>query len=123
MFKKYPFTKQEGLKDCGAACIQMILKYYHGFVSIRKLNEMLKTTRNGTTAYHLKETLTELGFQAEGIKIDYLKNTHIPFIANAIIDNSYKHYIVVYEVNDKYILVADPADKIKKMSHEKFKKI
>jgi len=28
--KKYPYTKQEGIKDCGAACLSMIIKYYKG---------------------------------------------------------------------------------------------
>ena len=32
MTHKYPFTKQEGLKDCGPASLQMIIKYYGGYV-------------------------------------------------------------------------------------------
>ena len=68
MLKKYPFVKQTGLKDCGVACLQMIIKYYQGYISIRQLQEMTKTTKNGTTAYHLIDALNQIGFSAKGFK-------------------------------------------------------
>ena len=101
----------------------MIVKYYNGLISITKLREMLKTTRDGTTAYHIVETLKELGFTANGIKLNKIQNTNVPFIANVIIENSYKHYIVVYEANQKYLKVADPASGIRKMTYEEFYRI
>ena len=118
--KKYPFIKQNGLKDCAAACLFMIIRYYKGYISMDKLEEMLKITRNGTTAYHIIEALKEIGFNARGIKLKKLKQTTIPFIANVIINRSYKHYIVVYKVTDKYIKIADPASKIKNITFEEF---
>lgn len=123
MFKKYHFVKQNNLKDCAAASVMMIVKYYKGNISMNRLTEMLKITRKGTTAYHIVETLKQLGFNACGIKEKQLNETTIPFIANVIINNSYKHFVVVYEVTAKYVLVADPADKIKKISIEEFKQI
>ena len=98
----------------------MIVRYYNGSISTFKLEEMLKTTRKGTDAYHVVETLKKIGFNAYGIKLDEIKKSKIPFIANVIIDNMYKHYIVVYEVNSKYLLVADPASGIKKISFNDF---
>ena len=125
MIKKYPFIKQNGLKDCAAACTYMIIRYYNGFVGLSELSEMLKITRNGTTAYHIITVLEELGFKAYGIKDKYenLPNQPVPFIANVIINNSYKHFIVVYEVRNNYLLIADPAERIKKIKPEEFKKI
>lgn len=123
MFKKYPFVRQNNLKDCAAASVMMIVKYYKGNINMNKLIEMLKITRKGTTAYHIVETLKELGFNAYGKKEQKLDKTKIPFIANVIINNSYKHFVVVYEVQDKYVLLADPSDRIKKISIEEFKKI
>ncbi|MCI9110876.1 MAG: hypothetical protein HFH47_03565, partial [Bacilli bacterium] len=123
MFKKYPFIRQEGLKDCGAACIFMIIKYYGGYVSMNRLTEMLKITKKGVTAFHITKTLNSLGFNSYGLKLDKLKPTKVPFIANVIIRNSYRHFIVVYEVTASYVLIADPASKIKKISHKEFYKI
>ncbi len=123
MFKKYPFVKQTSLKDCGAACVMMIVKYYHGSISYIRLNEMLKITRNGITAYHIVETLKTLGFNAYGVKASFLKPTKIPFIANLIISNSYRHYVVVYEVTKSFILMADPAQGLIKISKDEFYKM
>ena len=41
--KKYPIVMQEESKDCGVACIQMIIKYYGGYVKKSNLLELTKT--------------------------------------------------------------------------------
>lgn len=126
---KYPLVKQDESKDCGVSCIQMLIKYYKGYVRKNTLIEMTKTNKNGTTAYHLKEALVSLGMKAEGIKCtlnDINKNNIIlPAIANVTINNSYKHFVVIYEINfkKKYLIIGDPADKIKKYSFIEFDKI
>ena len=47
--KKYPFYKQEEIKDCGAACLHMIIDYYKGHLSIEKIRELLKVDKQCTT--------------------------------------------------------------------------
>lgn len=122
---KYPFVKQEGLKDCGASCLAMIIQYYDGYISLEKLRILTKTTKEGVNAYNLCEGAKELGFEACGIKttLDNLKNDSIcfPCIAHVII-NDYQHYVVVYKINHKKknLLVADPASKLKKMTFQEF---
>lgn len=105
----------------------MIIKYYGGHVRKNTLTDMTKTNKEGTTAYHLKETLINLGFSAKGIRCDLkdMNNIELPCIANVIIDKSYKHFIVIYEINydKKYLIIGDPADKVKKISFEQFNKI
>ena len=107
----------------------MIIKYYKGFVKKTTLLEMTKTNKNGTTAFHLNETLIKLGFNSHGVKCnleDITKdNIVLPCIANVIINNSYKHFIVIYEINfkKKYLIIADPSDKIKKISFKEFENI
>lgn len=120
--KKYPFTKQEGLKDCGPACLSMIIKYYRGYITIEEIREMSKTTKNGTDAYHLIEGAKELGFEARGIKSDLNSNLILPIIAHVIIDNGLGHYIVIYKIDLKhnYLVVGDPAKGIYKMALKDF---
>ena len=67
MFKRN-LIKQVGYKDCGPACLLMIIKHYKGNISLEKLKEMCKTNKNGTTAYDLIEASRECGFTAHGIK-------------------------------------------------------
>lgn len=127
--KKYPIVLQDEIKDCGVSCIQMIIKYYGGYVKKSNLLEMTKTSKKGTTAYNIKNTLINLGFDCKGIKCslkDINKdNIVLPCIANVTIDESYKHFIVIYEINfsKKYLVIGDPADKIKRISYQDFEKI
>lgn len=126
MLKKYPYCKQSALKDCGPASLLMILKFYGGNDNIDHINELSKTTKKGTTAYNLIIAAKELGFMAKGIKTTIESDDVIlPCIAHVIIDNTYKHYVVIYQINYKkqFVLIADPSDKIKKMSFEEFNKI
>lgn len=106
----------------------MIIKYYKGNISFEKLREYTKTTRNGTTAYHMIETLKYLGFEAKGVDISYpnIKGEKIPFpcIAHMKVSESDYHYVVIYKINFKNetILIADPSSKIKKISVSQFQK-
>lgn len=127
MRKKYPFTKQEGLKDCAAACMQMIIKYYNGYISINDLNEMLETTKEGVSAFKIIEVSNKIGFKATGIRLNLLeliKSVTLPVIAHVVINN-YNHYIVIYKIDSfkKSVIIADPQSKIKTISFKEFESI
>ena len=123
--KKFPFVKQHDLKDCGVACLSMIIEFYNGHISIEKLRDLTHTDKNGTTAYHLIETAKKIGFNAYGLKVNDLKNIKLPCIAHVTINNSFNHYVVIYEINyeKEQLLIADPASRIKKISFNEFNKI
>lgn len=107
----------------------MIIKYYKGYINKNTLLEMTKTNKDGTTMYHLNDTLLKLGFDSKGVKCNLeditKENIILPSIANVTINNSYKHFVVIYEINfkKKYLIIADPNNKIIKMKFEEFKKI
>lgn len=105
----------------------MIIEYYKGYIGYEQLAEMTKTGKNGTTAFHLIEAAKEIGFNSRGMKIDFeeLHLIMLPCIAHVIINKSYSHYIVIYEINykKKFIVVADPASGIKKISFLEFQNI
>ena len=127
--KKYPFFKQEEAKDCGAACLYMIIDYYKGHLNIESIRELLKINQMGTTAYHIVEGAKKIGFEAKGVKcnLDDINEDNIilPCIANVIINNTYKHFIVIYKIDfiKNTILIADPSNKIMTMSFDIFKSI
>ena len=126
---KYPLFKQEETKDCGAACLYMIIEYYKGHLSMEKIRELLKIDNQGTTAYHLVEGSKKIGFEAKGVKcsLDDINEDNIvlPCIANVIINNSYKHFVVIYKIDfiNNKLLIADPANKMMTMSFDIFKSI
>lgn len=123
--QKYPFIKQEDLKDCGPACLAMIIKYYRGYIPISELCELSKTSKNGTDAYHLIEASKKVGFNARGIKKELDNNLILPIIAHVIINNNLGHFVVIYKINIKhnYIIIGDPAKGIYKTSIDDFKLI
>lgn len=123
MFKKYPFVKQEGFKDCGCACVLMILRYYDGNISIERLRDLTHTSKNGASAYNLISCFNDLGFYSKGVKcgINDLKDVIFPCIAHVSVE-SLKHYVVIYEINysKNYLLIADPGRGIRKISFSDF---
>lgn len=129
MSKKYPFIKQNGIKDCAAASLLMIIKYYKGYINMDVLSEMLETNKNGTTAYNIIKVANKIGFNAKGIKTELKEintsNIILPCIAHVVINKTYKHYIVIYKIDfrNKKIIIGDPQDKIKKVSFNEFEQI
>lgn len=126
---RYPLVKQEGISDCGVACLLMIIKYYGGYVDIETLREMTNTDRTGVSAYNLIEASKKLNFEAYGIKcsLDEIGKSKVilPCIAHVVIHDTYQHYVVIYNINykKKKIIIGDPNGWIKKMSFEEFENI
>lgn len=123
--KKFPIYLQDGIKDCALACVMMILRFYKGNINPIKLSEMLKTTKNGTSAYNIIETLKYLGFKSEGIKTTFVHIPYTPCIAHVVIDKSYKHFVVIYKIDykNKIVTIGDPAVGLKYLSIDEFLKI
>lgn len=123
MLKRYPFVRQEGFKDCGCACVLMILRYYKGNISIERLRDLTHTSKNGASAYNLISCFNELGFYSKGVKcgINDLKDIIFPCIAHVCIDGL-KHYVVIYEIDysKNYLLIADPGKGIRRISFSDF---
>lgn len=109
---------QDDIKDCGISCLLTIIRYYHGDIPKEYLREMTKTTREGVSAYYLIKTAQELGFSTKALKgdINLLKKDDFPIIAHTIIQNSYQHFVVVYEVTDKIVVIADPSKGVRKLT-------
>ena len=80
--------KQDGFKDCGPCCLLRIIMYYKGYYDIEELKEMCKTSKNGTTAYHLMEAGKKCGFNVAAFKtkLDDMENTILPCIAHVTLD-------------------------------------
>ncbi|MGM0268114.1 cysteine peptidase family C39 domain-containing protein, partial [Enterococcus sp. AZ128] len=51
--KSFSFVQQQDEKDCGVACLAMILKYFKTEIPIHKLREFSGTDLEGTSAFGL----------------------------------------------------------------------
>lgn len=109
--KKHLIVLQQGNKDCGAASLLSIIRYYGGDVSLDRLIEMTGTTKEGTNFYNISEVASKFRLIAKGFKvdeIDKIKEINSPFIVQ-IKKNNYSHFMVVYKVFDNKLIVMDPS--------------
>lgn len=107
-------VKQDGYKECGAACLLSIIKYYKGSISINRLLELTHTDKNGTSFYNLKEASSKLGLEAIGFKVinkdltSIINQLKMPSICQLINDN-YEHFVVLYQIKNNKVIIMDPA--------------
>ena len=109
--KKKLIIKQDGFKDCGAACLLSIIRYYGGDIAKGRLIELVKTTKDGTSFYNISLAASHLGFAAKGFKvdeIDKIKEVNLPFISQ-VNKNGYMHFVVVYKINNNKVLIMNPS--------------
>ena len=116
---------QDGIKECGAACLLSVIKYYGGNVSLERLLELTKTTKEGTNFYNIQVAAKEIGLISKGYKIDNidkLNELEKPFISQ-IVKNNYKHFVVVYKIKNNKITIMDPAKGMIKLTTDEFNNI
>ena len=116
---------QDGMKDCGICCLLSIIRYYGGEVSKEYLRELTHTTKDGVSLYHLIEGAKQIGFEAVGLtgKLEEINVNNLPCIVHFIVNKSYKHFVVLYQVNEKkqQVVLMDPAKGKKTISFSEFR--
>jgi ATP-binding cassette subfamily B protein len=110
-FKFYP---QLETMDCGPACIKMIAAHYGRQYSLDYLKGLSDFSRLGTNFQSLSTCCQKIDFDTTAVKIPFysiaeqepgLQECPLP----CIVHWREKHFVVVYEITDKYVKIADPA--------------
>lgn len=103
------YVKQEGIRDCGVACLYNIIRYYKGNVSTEKLRELIHTNKNGTSIYNILEASKTLGLNAKAYRcsLNDLANIEYPIIAYIKL-NSYYHFVIIKDIDIDNISIFDP---------------
>lgn len=115
---QFPFYKQLDAMDCGPTCLQMISKYYGRFFSLSFLKEKCYLSREGVSLLGLSEAARALGYTPTGAKISLEQLSEIPLPCIAHWNGN--HFLVIIEVDDDYIKVADPRSGITKFGRRDF---
>ena len=118
---KRVIVRQNGYKDCGPACLLSIMRYYNYDISLDELSYTLKVNNEGTNAYNILNGARVFGFDGYGMHYTYEdiinEEVSFPIICHVLKDNLY-HFIVVYAVKKKNLIVMDPSSDIYKLSKE-----
>lgn len=119
LIRRYPYFAQQSGSDCGAACLVMVSRYWGKNFSVNKVRDIANVDRNGASLRGLSAAAESVGFSTRPVKasLDQLSKQQLPAIAHW----EGKHYIVVYEVTKKQVVIADPAIGQLTLKHREFK--
>lgn len=117
-FKKPAAVRQHSQMDCSAACLCTVTKHYGKTISINVAREMARVRQEGASMENVMRAAGELGFNTESYvsTIEQLREKTLPAIANW---KGY-HWIVVHEVKEDSVVVADPAEGLVTYTIEEF---
>lgn len=109
--------RQHDTRDCGAACLATLLKFYGSVVPMIRIREHMRIDKNGASMYALCRSAEHFGFNAEGyegtlneIREEVTAGTiKLPLIAHVIVDDTLLHYVIIEKINDNTVIVFDPA--------------
>lgn len=122
---RYTYVKQHDATDCAAACLAMVCLHYKKETTITRLRDMMGTDLKGTNLIGLGKCAVELGFTSQAIRVDrdsFLSEFTLPAIANTITKEGMTHFVVVFKITEKYVVVGDPAKDLIRITIDEFYK-
>ena len=118
LFDRYPWIEQQSSSDCGAACLGMICRYWGKQFPLYMLREQANVGRSGASLKNLAIAAENLGLEARPVRasLNRLAEQQKPWIAHW----EGIHYVVVYQVTAKRVIIADPALGKRSLSRQEF---
>ena len=118
LFARYPWIEQQSSSDCGAACLGMICRYWGKRFPLYMLREQANVGRSGASLKNLAIAAENLGLNARPVRasLNRLAEQKNPWIAHW----EGIHYVVVYQVTQSRVIIADPAIGKRSLSRQEF---
>ncbi len=111
---RYPFIKQNDIKDCGAACLGMISAYYGYKTPLSTIKYKIGTDSKGSTVLGVVNAAREIGFESSGFETKEKEEAifdeiPLPAVAHVIVDKKIAHFVVIYKLSKDKVTLGDPA--------------
>ena len=120
---KYTYIQQHDATDCAAACLAMVCLHYKKETTITRLRDKMGTDLKGTNMLGLSKCAEDLGFVTAAVRVDrdgFLSKYTLPAIANVVTKEGMTHFVVVFKVTDKDVVIGDPAKDLIRISIDEF---
>lgn len=122
---RYTYVQQHDDTDCAAACLAMVCLHYRKETTITRLRDKMGTDLKGTNLLGLSKCADELGFQSQAVRVDregFFSDFTLPAIANVITKEGMSHFVVVFKITTKHVVIGDPAKDLIRLDAEEFYK-
>ena len=116
--RRFTFVRQLDAADCGAAALAMVCRHYGRAVSLARIRQLCFTSTDGTSLRALCRAATELGLAARPVKVSARNVAQMPL--PAVVHWEGNHWVVVYDVADGHVRIADPALGLRRVRREDF---
>jgi len=116
--RKIEHIEQIDEMDCGAASLGMICRHFGRKFSLARIRQLCHTSTDGTSLKAICRAATELGLAARALKVSIRNLPLMPL--PAIVHWEGNHWMVLYDVTDTYVKVADPALGLRKIERKQF---
>ena len=119
--------------SCGAAALATIMRYYYGqpvteldaILGMFKHGDQQDIRKRGFSLLDMKRYANALKYKADGFKVKdvkVLKSLTVPVIV-LIETGSYKHFVVIRRVDDRFVYISDPSWGNRKVPVKEFSEI
>lgn len=100
--------------DCGLACIAMVAGHHGHHIELRDLKRKHAVSLRGASIASLLKVFSSVGLEGRGLtlEINDLKHLAMPCILHWDLN----HYVVLYKVLRKHIVIGDPANGLRKIN-------
>jgi ATP-binding cassette subfamily B protein len=105
--RRFPLVRQVDEEDCGAAALAMVCRHFGRRVSLARIRQLVHTSVDGTSLRGLCSAGEELGLAARSVKASRANLPLMPL--PAIVHWEGNHWLVLYDVDESHVRIADPA--------------
>ncbi len=116
--RSIPFVRQIDEMDCGPAALGMVCRHFGRNVSLARIRRLCFTSTDGTSLKAICSAANELGLAARALKVTTRNLPRLPL--PAIVHWEGNHWLVVFDVGEKWVRVADPASGIRRIGRAEF---
>ena len=123
--RRYRVVRQYDQADCGPAALLTVLRYWGGDASLARVRQLARTDVRGSSMLSLVQAAGALGLEATGAAGDYdaLLRERLPCIAHVVSDAGLQHFVVVFRIAPRGVLLGDPGRGLRRLSRAAFLQI
>ncbi len=116
--RQFPHVFQVDPTDSGAACLAMVCRHFDLNVSLGRIRQIVHTGPKGVNLRSLCRGAEEAGLAARSVQTtaEFLSAMPLP----AIVHTAGNQWLVLYDVEGRWVNVADPSQGLRRLSRREF---